>query len=74
MGNSYSKINFMILDKTPVNVVSATEQSDFNIPNLNGFANRLGTFWIDTEDVTHYVFRDINGKFVEFHTVEDIKP
>lgn len=70
MGKSYAAINFMVLDKTPIEVSSASRQEDFSLCNLNGFANRRGTFSQDVQNSKHYIFNGIDGRFVDFNILD----
>ena len=70
MGNSYKKISFMCLDKTPVEVLSASTLKDFNsIKSLNDFCNMKGTFMVNDADKANYVFTKTNNDFIEFNTL-----
>ena len=67
MGKSYSNISFMCLDSTPIEVVSASKQENFNMKTLNDFINIRGTFMNNDDDSSNYVFNKENGDFVEFN-------
>lgn len=70
MGKSYTSINFMVVDKTPIEVSSASGIEDFGLRNLNDFANRRGTFMQDVQNSKHYIFNGIDGRFVEFNILD----
>lgn len=69
MGNSYTKIMFMALDNTRINVTSASNVDDFKMKTLWDFANRRGGFSVNDANPKNYLWEGEDGTFVEFDVV-----
>lgn len=66
MGMTMEKISFMIMDKTPIEVISASRLSDFNKKTLQDFCNESWRMW-KTSHKNNYIFERLNGEFVDFN-------
>lgn len=75
MGMCLEKIMFMVMDTTPIEVVSATDIKDFDLKKIKDFQNKRGGFSVDVDNGDHYFFQysrfngKFDGKFVEFNIV-----
>lgn len=68
MGKSYRHISFMVVDKTPIEVVAASPDL-FNCRRLDSFSAIRGGFMVNDNNPNNYIFTASDGRFAEFNII-----